>query len=226
MRNISSAVFGQRNAISPIAPALLLAVLFAVCGSAGLTASTTTAAGNLSTPTTEPASQVLCGNPVTGAWTATANTGVVDEAAVPSNIYTFGPDPISNTSYLGFKSVQGGSEIVARYNVTNIFHGKTPPERPGWSKLELGSIAPPNSTVEARMMQVDICTGVVTTICIVINTPVAGTKIVPKCVCCQNFNTPGIDFSKFLYYVEVKLTRTFTSTSGPSMPRAYTLRVY
>jgi hypothetical protein len=145
-------------------------------------------------------------------WTAVASTGVIDEAF--TNFYAFG------TTDLGFAG-GGGQQILARYNVTNTYDSSpitNNPNVPGWRTLELGSLAPPGNVVVADLYRVESCTGVRTHLCRAFNAGGGG----PKCDFCFLQNINDVDFSKNLYYIELRLFRN----PGTAGPRAFTLRIY
>ena len=166
--------------------------------------------GPASVPPTEasaaPAAQAALQVP----WTAVASTGSIDEQSL--GVYAFG------TTDLGFAG-GGGTQIIARYNVTNTFDNSPfGPNVPGWRTLELGSNAPPGSFVVADLYSVEPCTGVRAIICRAFNAGGGG----PKCDFCQLASPTTIDFTKSLYYVELRMIRT----PGTAGPRAFTLRIY
>jgi hypothetical protein len=142
-----------------------------------------------------------------GIWTAVASSGDIDETA------------------LGIFSVNGASlqhqgasltTIVARYNVTNTFGGGLS-DLPPWNTLELGSLD--TSTlggVRATLFQVDPCSGNLVALCSVGSVDATA----PTCQKCSF--TPQIDFTKYLYYVEVFVFRS----NGAVFPSARTLRIY
>jgi len=142
-------------------------------------------------------------------WTAVGSTGAVDEASL--NIYAFG------SADIGFKPNSTGNVVVARYNVTNTFDNNANPNRPGWHTLEMGSNAPINTIIEARLFQIKACTVEPVLLCTARNR-----SSDHPCATCV-FPNATIDFTNNLYYVEVSLTRTTGSTA---MPRMYTLRVF
>lgn len=160
------------------------------------------------------ATLLLCSLPAsgqTGTWTAVASSGVVDESA--SALYAF------NGPNLTYGATSSLTSIVARYNVTNTFGGGTSDVMP-WTTLELGYFTPTvgAANVHADLIQVDPCTGAELPIC-----SVSGVASgVNDCRTC-NFAPGTVDFSKYLYYVQVTLTRT-TTTIAP--PIARTLRIY
>jgi hypothetical protein len=143
----------------------------------------------------------------TGTWTAGASSGDIDETG------------------LGIFSVNGASlqhqgasltTLVARYNVTNTFGGGVT-DLPPWTTLELGSFD--NTTlggVRAVLFQVDPCTGNLVTLCSV------GSVDATAATCQKCSFTQQIDFSKFLYYVEVFIFRS----NGAVFPSARTLRIF
>jgi hypothetical protein len=144
-------------------------------------------------------------------WTAVASTGTVDEANYTPVNFAF------NTTSLGFLGGSIGPSVVARYNVTNIAGFTNPP----WTTLELGALDTSpvaGNQVVARLFEVKPCTGTQTLLCQTtsITPPVGG----PTCTRC-NFTTP-IDFTQFLYYVEVTISRT----SPGIIEQALTLRIF
>ncbi|HEX8472395.1 MAG TPA: hypothetical protein VF666_00020 [Pyrinomonadaceae bacterium] len=196
---------GRKALLSPISIAMLLIILLVGFSGGAYVASSTKAAVNPNATANAPAMQVAALPP----WTAVGSTGVVDEAA--ENIYAFGT---TNLTYLGGST----APIVARYNVTNTFDNGANPNIPGWTILEAGSTSPAGTTVTARLFRVTPCTGVQGLICTATNAGGGG----PGCKFCQ-FPPNTIDFSQGLYYVEVTLTRTSTTTAPPSL---WTLRIY
>jgi len=141
-------------------------------------------------------------------WTAVGSTGTVDEASL--NVFAFG------TTEIGFKGGVAGSVVVARYNVTNTFDNNANPNKPGWRTLEMGSNAPINTIIEAKLFQVKSCSPDQVLLCTARNRSQDH-----PCARCDINGT--IDFTDNLYYVEVTLNR-FNSTSA--MPRMFTLRVF
>jgi hypothetical protein len=167
-------------------------------------------------------------------WTAVASDGTVDESAFVGGvpIFTFGPilPPVGlytpNTTGVTFNpAVPPNTRLILRYNVTNTWEtGPLGPNQPAWRNLELGSTAPPGSTVAATLFQVDRCTGFRKEICTAINAnqPWPPPVLPPgRCVFCE-FPAGIIDFTNNLYYVEVVLS---PSTGGPP-PAAHTLRIF
>lgn len=143
----------------------------------------------------------------TGTWTAVASSGAIDEAS--RNDY--------NTSGPNLSHVAGSlTPIVARYNVTNTFGGGAD-DTPLWTQLELGYFD--NSAggqVRATLFRVDPCTGLPVMICTVTSVDSSSSTCVPCSI------TAGFDFSQYLYYVEVAITRTTTGVT----PTAKTLRIF
>jgi hypothetical protein len=141
-------------------------------------------------------------------WTAVGSSGAVDESSL--NLYAFGsPD-------IGFKAGTSGGVVTARYNVTNTFDNNANPSRPGWHTLEMGSNAPTNTIIEAKLFMIKACGVEPVLLCATRNR-----SSDHPCATCT-FNAT-IDFTSLLYYVEVTLDRQ----GAPSaMPRMYTLRVY
>lgn len=141
-------------------------------------------------------------------WTGIGSTGVVDEAS--TNFYAFGAADI------GFRPGSPGTIVVARYNVTNTFDNNPDPNFPGWTTLEMGSNAPINTMIEARLFQLKTCDTQPQLLCIARNR----SNDFP----CARCTIPQpIDFTSSLYYVEVVLDRTNASTS---FPRMFTLRTF
>jgi hypothetical protein len=141
-------------------------------------------------------------------WTAVGSTGVVDEASL--NTFAFG------TTDIGFKAGATSTKIVARYNVTNTFDNNANPNKPGWTTLEMGSNAPLNTIVTARLFQVKACDQNQVLLCTATNR-----SSDHPCAKCTINGT--IDFTDHLYYVEVTLDRNSTLNSPPRM---YTLRIF
>lgn len=161
------------------------------------------------------AALLLCSLPAsaqTGTWTAVASSGVMDESA--STLYAFtGPNLTYRTTTSSL------APIVARYNVTNTWGGGMSDVMP-WTTLELGyfTMTIGAANAQARLIRVDPCTGVELEIC-----KVSGVASgVDDCETCR-FPAGTVDFSRYLYYVEVTLTR-LTTTIAP--PIARTLRIY
>lgn len=144
-------------------------------------------------------------------WTALGSTGAVDEASL--NIYAF------NGSEIGFKPGVAGTLVTARYNVTNTFDNNANPNRPGWRTLEMGSTAPINTIVEAKLFEVKACDPKPNLICTARNRSLDSP--------CARCNIPvTIDFTDHLYFVEVTLTRPAATTAAGSPPRMHTLRIF
>ena len=141
-------------------------------------------------------------------WTAVGSTGVVDEASLST--FAFG------TTEIGFKAGASSTKIVARYNVTNTFDNNANPNKPGWTTMEMGSNAPLNTIVTARLFEVKACDQSQVLLCTANNR-----SSDHPCAKCTINGT--IDFTSHLYYVEVTLDRTSVNNSPPSM---YTLRIF
>jgi hypothetical protein len=187
-------------------------MLLAPMMASGVTTGTATTLSGLSTPAAAKP-QAPQGVP----WTAVGSTGVVDESAL--GIFAFG------TTDVGYSSASASTaSLFVRYNVTNTFDNNVNPNMPGWQTLELGSLAPPGSEVRATFYRVKPCDGSRVRLCTVSNAGGGG----PFCKTCEFSTTFGpVDFSQFLYYVEVQMLRTATAAGGPlADPKAYTLRVY
>ena len=141
-------------------------------------------------------------------WTALGSTGAVDEAAL--NIYAF------NGSEIGFRGGVAGSLVTARYNVTNTYDNNTAPNKPGWRTLEMGSTAPINTIVEAKLFEVKACNPDPVLLCTARNRSMDN-----PCARCTINGT--IDFTDRLYFVEVTLNRPSASSTPPRM---HTLRIF
>ncbi|HLL72049.1 MAG TPA: hypothetical protein VK363_11480 [Pyrinomonadaceae bacterium] len=177
---------------------MLAAVLLSPLGSKRLYAARTEAA------TTAPVPFQAVRSP----WTAVGSTGVIDEAS--ANFHAFG------SADIGFRAGSPGTLITARYNVTNTFDNNSDPNFPGWTTLEMGSNAPINTIIEARLFRIKTCDFTPELLCIARNR----SNDFPCARC--SIQTP-IDFTSNLYYVEVVLDRTSATTS---FPRMFTLRLF
>lgn len=154
-----------------------------------------------------PASPVPAAQTLGKPWTAVGSSGVVDEESLKN--FAFG------TSDIAFVAGATGTVVVARYNVTNTFDNNANPNKPGWTTLEMGSHAPLNTIIEAKLYQVARCDQQQTLLCTARNR----SNDTPCAKCTINGT---IDFTNNLYYVEVTLNRN--STQNPS-PRMFTLRL-
>jgi hypothetical protein len=155
-----------------------------------------------------PASPVPAAQTLPKPWTAVGSTGVVDEASLKN--FAFG------TTDIAFVAGATGTVVVARYNVTNTFDNNANPNKPGWTTLEMGSNAPLNTIIEARLYQVRTCDQQQTLLCMARNR----SNDTPCAKCTINGT---VDFTNNLYYVEVTLNRNSTQNASPRM---FTLRVY
>ena len=140
-------------------------------------------------------------------WTALGSTGTVDESAL--NFYA------SVSTEIGFKPNTPGNVLVARYTVTNTFDNNATPNQPGWHTLEMGSNAPLNVIITAKLFEVKSCQPAQALLCTAVNR-----SNDHPCARCT-FNGP-IDFTNNLYYVEVTLDRT---GAPAALPRMFTLRL-
>lgn len=180
---------------------MLAAVLLSPLGSKRLYAARTEAA----TTSPEPPAPFQA---VRSPWTAVGSTGVIDEAS--ANFHAFG------SADIGFRAGSPGTLITARYNVTNTFDNNADPNFPGWTTLEMGSNAPINTIIEARLFRIKTCDFTPELLCIARNR----SNDFPCARC--SIPTP-IDFTSNLYYVEVVLDRT---SATASFPRMFTLRLF
>lgn len=199
LQNDSSTRRGRKFLfVSLIICLMFAAVLLSPLGSKRLVATRTEAAAVAPEPF----------QAVRSPWTAVGSTGVIDEAS--ANFYAFGAADI------GFRPGSPGTLITARYNVTNTFDNNSDPNFPGWTTLEMGSNAPINTMIEARLFRIKTCDITPQLLCIARNR----SNDFPCARC--TIPTP-IDFTSNLYYVEVVLDRTAATTS---LPRMYTLRIF
>lgn len=185
--------------VSLIMCLMLAAVLLSPLGGKRLSGVRTQAANNASPA---PFQQLLT------PWTAIGSTGVVDESS--ANAYAFGAADI------GFRGGSPATTLIARYNVTNTFDNNPDPNFPGWTTLEMGSSAPLNTIVEARLFRLRACDNQLELLCIARNR--SNDAPCAKCEIPQ-----PIDFTSNLYYVEVSLDRT---AAVGSFPRVFTLRLF
>jgi hypothetical protein len=146
-------------------------------------------------------------NPV---WTNVASDGSVDETNyTPVNFAFSGPA-------LGFLGASINPTIVAHYNVTNLAGASNP----AWTSLELGAIdtsGAAGNQVTATLIRVSPCTGQQVAIC----TTTSVTNTTGICTRCL-FAANTFDFTQFLYYVEVKVSRTASTVTE----QAVTLRIF
>lgn len=141
-------------------------------------------------------------------WTALGSTGAVDEASL--NIYAV------NGSEIGFRPGVASSLVTARYNVTNTFDNNANPNKPGWRTLEMGSTAPINTIIEAKLFEVRACSPDPVLLCTARNRSMDN-----PCARCTISGT--IDFTDRLYFVEVTLNRP---SPNSATPRMHTLRIF
>ena len=193
-------VYGNRIWLGLLAT-VLGGLLLATAGGRG--APVLSASASATTDAPAPALQIQ-GHP----WTALGSTGAVDEASL--SIYAF------NGSEIGFRPGVAASLVTARYNVTNTFDNSGNPNKPGWHTLELGSTAPINTIVEAKLFEVRSCTADPVLLCTARNRSMDN-----PCARCTISAT--IDFTDHLYYVEVTLNRP---SPNSATPRMHTLRIF
>jgi hypothetical protein len=147
----------------------------------------------------------------TGTWTAVGSTGTVN----PPQVALF---TVFNGTRLGFTA--GGTipnTLLARFNVTNTWGGFQS-DAPPWTLLEVGALNTSTADpVSATLYRVNTCTGVRTAICTATNTLGSSTG---ACVSCS-FSSGTFNFTSFLYYVEVSITRADNAS-----PQLSTLRIH
>lgn len=141
-------------------------------------------------------------------WTSGCSAGATIDETSASLYQTNGPSLLFRAGVIG--------TITARYNVTNTAapSSATPP----WTTLELGYTNRVNAEITATLVQVEPCTGETTTICSV--TTQRGVLL--NCITCT-FPVGTIDFSNYVYYVQVDITRPVAAVLSP---QANTLRIY
>jgi len=146
-------------------------------------------------------------------WTAVASTGAVDEASAANARYAF-----TNACVEYRPATTSVAAIELRYNVVNTFDNGPNPNVPGWTNMELGFVAPGTSEVVAELIRVEPCTGEQTVICRIRGLQSPN----PTCRRCdQPFPAGAIDFSRFLYYIRLRLDRNTVN----ERPKACTLRL-
>ena len=141
-------------------------------------------------------------------WTALGSTGAVDESSI--NLFA------TVSTEIGFRPGVAGNTLVARYNVTNTFDNNANPNVPGWTRLEMGSNAPANVIISAKLFKVSACAPAQTLVCEARNR----SNDFPCARC--TFAPASVDFSNSLYYVEVTIDRT---GAPAALPRMFTLRL-
>lgn len=136
----------------------------------------------------------------TGAWTAIGSSGAVDEASL-------GTYAVSLNSF----GLQAGAvaTVFARYNVTNTYGGGIT-DTPPWTTLEMTYFdTAPAGTVSATLVQVDRCTGIITTICNLSSVD----ALAPTCQTCTFPTGTVINFGTSHYVVEVRVSRTVNNVN-------------
>jgi hypothetical protein len=139
----------------------------------------------------------------TGAWTAVASAGAVDDASLSRFA----------TTTNGFLHATGATGIIhARYSVTNTSGTDTP----AWTTLSLGFHDSHSlGYVTAILFQVDPVTGVATFMCGKGSTDIGAGSV--SCTFPQQ-----IDFSLYNYVVEIQVNRSSVNAN----PTARTLRIH
>ena len=98
--------------------------------------------------------------------------------------------------------------LVSRYPVTNTV-GSGIDISPAWTTFRLTFTDDSNlGSVVARLIKVDKCSNVETTLCTITSSDGVGVR----CASCQ-FSSSDVDFANFTYYVEGKLIRSATSAT-------------
>jgi hypothetical protein len=164
-------------------------------------------------------------------WTAVASTGTVDEDSL--HLFDFGSEAgISRATFKSFSK----DDLVIRYNVTNTFDNSGIPNIPGWTIFELGYSVTPGWQVVAKLIRVRRCDGLEEVICNVKSPMITGGRV-PICDTCKADSKGPIDFTDFLYYVELTMGEHGCHDEPgcdpacldphPTLwPEAYTLRIY
>jgi len=128
-------------------------------------------------------------------WNMAGSAGNVDEQAANAGLYAF------TGTNAHFRGANVG-QIVLRYPVTNTY-GSFNSKMPGWTTMELAATDNgANGFVTARLVQVDRCSNVETTLGTVTSTDDDNGGVQ-----CHLVNVAGIDFGNFIYYIEVTLAR-------------------
>lgn len=127
-------------------------------------------------------------------WNAAGSTGIVDEGTIAAGNFAFTG---TNAHFL----IGTAGQIVLRFPVTNTY-GSATSTIPPWTTLEMAAIDNGmNGFVRARLIQVDRCSNVETTVATVISPDGNGAPF------CSTIPVAGIDFSQFIYYIEVTIAR-------------------
>jgi hypothetical protein len=146
----------------------------------------------------------------TGTWTAVGSTGALG----PAQVALFA---VFNGTRLGFTAGGTSNTLFVRFNVTNTWGGFES-DAPPWTILEVGAL---NTTatdpIVATLYRVNPCTGLRTAICTTTNTLGSSTGACTSC----SFPSNTFNFTSFLYYVEVSITRADTNS-----PQLSTLRIH
>jgi len=132
-------------------------------------------------------------------WNQVGSTGILDETSVPHQF----------TQMTLEHAATATGTIVARYPVTNVW-GSSNSFMPPWSTLEMAHIDnSPSAVVSARLVEVDRCTNIETTVCSV--SSVDG----PTATTCRRCSwVPPLDFGNNVYYVEVRVSRSVTNVTA------------
>jgi hypothetical protein len=132
-------------------------------------------------------------------WSMVGSTGAVTS---PGAGYMFtGPT-------FEFATLARGN-LTARYRVTNTY-GSAFSTIPGWTTL-YASVTDNSSSgsVTTRLLRVDKCNSTETQLCSITSTDSND----PHCDTCT-FNSTDVDFANYLYYVEVKLSRSVSTVTA------------
>lgn len=196
---------GNGNRLGLLCAATLAALLLLV--PAGGRGSAPPAAENPADPAGAPPAAAVQFPP--RPWTALGSTGAVDESSI--NIFN------TVSTEMSFRPGAAGNILIARYNVTNTFDNNANPNIPGWTRLEMGSNAPLNVIISAKLFKVSACAPAQTLVCEARNR----SNDFPCARC--TFAAGSIDFTNNLYYVEVTIDRT---GAPAALPRMFTLRIF
>ncbi|HEV7766879.1 MAG TPA: hypothetical protein VGQ76_17900 [Thermoanaerobaculia bacterium] len=142
-------------------------------------------------------SLLLCALPVSAqiGWSMVASAGEIDESSLV--LYDY------NGARLQFQNGADGS-IVARYPVTNTPGSAAGTQTPPWDIFRITYIdTSAASSVSARLMSVDECSGAEEELCEVTSGTTGGT---PGCAFC--IFPPDIDFGGNAYYIEATVERS------------------
>jgi hypothetical protein len=125
-------------------------------------------------------------------WSAVGSVGQVDESSFGLHAFD-GPN-------IAFRPGATGSMWV-RYAVTNTF-GSAVSAMPPWSVLAMAYVDDGDPTIHARIVKMEMCSGVTTTLCEI------KSKDGPSTQCDKCTLAEPVDFGRNVYYVEIDMHRS------------------